>query len=41
MALDVRCATGMAVLRRPLDHADVLVTDFSPETNARLGIRLP
>ena len=38
VALDLKTADGMALLHRLLDRADVLVSNLSPGTTARLGI---
>lgn len=38
VALDLKSADGMALLHRLLDRADVLVSNLSPGTTARLGI---
>lgn len=38
VALDVSSADGMALLRRLLDRADVLISNLAPGATARLGI---
>ena len=38
VALDLKSPAGMAVLRRLLDRADVLVSNLAPGATAKLGI---
>ncbi|WP_406444662.1 CoA transferase [Streptomyces sp. NBC_00631] len=38
VAVDLKSEAGMAILRRLLDRADVLVSNLTPGTTARLGI---
>ncbi|MER6957172.1 CaiB/BaiF CoA-transferase family protein [Streptomyces sp. NPDC000618] len=38
VALDLKSQAGMAILRRLLDRADVLVSNLSPGTTAKLGV---
>jgi itaconate CoA-transferase len=38
VTLDLKSEAGMAVLHRLLDRADVLVSNLTPGTTARLGI---
>src|SRR6195256_2819158 len=38
LALDLKQPEGLAVLHRKVEHADVLVENFRPPVQARLGI---